>query len=308
MIPSFFPVWLTGGAWIVFGSIPAGTDPEPAPLLVGGPNADRLLAQYAPGVGLTPAQSARVGQRFVLQHEEPNASATPCIATVTQVRLTAVAYPLGIYDPTEAPENTVIAELLQMTDRRHVLGEVSLSGDCASFGASEPHGANGIWARPEGRPAVELTRPAYPGRNSADQPALISRATAAFRALPLWAPIQAEWVTEDEAKEYPLWDDGVGISIATVHAAERDWVYLSASASCTFRNAAWALWEVGANDLWTLRSDGVQPLPLPTFGAVADLDGDGLIELISNQGITSGAGGTWIRVLDTEVDVMGCAC
>ncbi|GDX82116.1 hypothetical protein LBMAG42_39270 [Deltaproteobacteria bacterium] len=309
MIPSFFPVWLTGGAWIVFGSIPASTAPNSTPTLLPSSDEHHFVAQYAPGEGLTVEQSARVGQRFILQTYGIHESSGVCIATVKEVHLAAVIDTMEGFEPTDSPGHTRVSEILQMTNRRHVLGSVELSGDCAAFNGPNARVPDGAWSRPEGAPAVVTTSPvSVDAGESARERALTDRATAEFRKLPLWAPIQAEWAKLDEAKEYPRWDEGVGISIATVRAAGRDWVYLSASASCSFNEAGWALWELGPGDKWTLRSDGVHPAPLPAFGAATDLDGDGVIEFISDEGITSGTGGTWTRVLDSEVDWIGCAC
>lgn len=309
MIPSFFPVWLTGGAWLVFGSVPAANVQAESPALVPSADPNHWVAQYPPGVGLTPEQAAQTGQRFVLQTDGSTSGVTACVATVREVHLSAVIDTMDGFEPTAAPDRPLVTQVLEMTPRRHVLGAVELSGDCAGFKELEATSRGRVWARPESSPVVRLAAPVSIDANeSPGEKALFGRATAEFRKLPLWAPIQAVWAKTEDAKEYPRWDDGVGIQVYTLNAAGQRWVYLSASASCSFNDAAWALWQIGAGDTWILRSDGAQSAPLPTFGSGADLDGDGVIELISNHGITSGAGGTWTRVLDSEVDWIGCAC
>lgn len=319
-MPNLWPVWLDGGAWVVLGTLSGEAAPgfETAEIWRG--EHGRFAATLMPGVGVPPAQMGWVGKNLIVYGEsEPGMN---CVATVKNVRLAAVIDTMEGFEPIAgAVENSVpgdqgggpggpsiASQIAGMTSHRMILGELSLSGDCSVPLVAKANG-RAAWARSEGSAFIPLVSPES---LLADGPSpaaeTVAKATAAFRKLPLWNKVQADWLKTEDAKTDPLWDTGVGISVVTAHAAERDWIYLSASGNCVFQGAAWALWEVTPAGKWKLRSNASTPSEPPSIYAVADLDGDGLIELISTGGIVKGTKGVWTTILDTRVDWIGCAC
>lgn len=297
---------------MVLGTVPAEGAPSFDAAETSQSDGRRFAATLPPNVGVPTELANWTGKRLVIFGEAD--ASTACTATVRAVRLSAVIDTMEGFEPvgplgtaTAIGDATFARQIAQMTDHRMVLGELEFSGDCSIPKGAASQG-RAPWARLEGTAFMPLISPTWGDSDDATAVSTTAKATAAFRKLPLWKKVQRDWAKTEDAKTTPLWDEGVGISVVTVRAADRDWVYLSASGTCIFPGAAWALWEIGASGKWTLRTSPSVVSEPPSIYAVADLDGDGQIELISTAGIVSGKNSVWTTVLDTRVDWMGCAC
>lgn len=141
--------------------------------------------------------------------------------------------------------------------------------------------AGAVWGR------VKQTAPAavFP---AVDTKPLEVRAQAELRKLPAWKAIQKDYEAEGLTDAPASWDEHEPTkSFAAWQAPDGKTVYVAhsvrAGSGCgQFEGEVWAVWRVLGGDAWTLVSDPKAPGTLMSMpAAAADLDGDGLPELIA---------------------------
>ncbi|MCC7537043.1 MAG: DUF4440 domain-containing protein, partial [Deltaproteobacteria bacterium] len=171
-------------------------------------------------------------------------------------------------------------------------------------------GCSGLWARAADRPApaifAQTTTPSD----------LAARALAAFRATPAWRTLQTEYAADGNATPNGRWDEhqrpSHDVRVWEHAASSRRFVSVTAATStggcADFSGQLWALFEAPStgSDL-VLRSDGASPSFLSP-AALADVDGDGTPEVVTDSGIARRRGTAWTVTEDVAPENHDCGC
>jgi ketosteroid isomerase-like protein len=193
-------------------------------------------------------------------------------------------------------------------------GVMRLAGEQGSYMALKvDKGAceGATWGRvKQAQPAV-----VFPAVDTAP---LLVRAKAEIEKTAAWKAIQKEYAADEQtaaaAAAGGKWSDVEATThIGAWQAPDGKTVYVAyavrAGHGCgQFEGQTWALWRVLGGDAWTLLSDpkGDGGMIEPT--SAADLDGDGLPELIAPDALIQPAGTVWRRSRDMAAPYFDCPC
>ncbi len=156
-----------------------------------------------------------------------------------------------------------------------------------------------VYARPADAPAPAIFA-------AAEDAALEKRARNAFRALPAHKAIQTDFASNYAGKG--PWDGGAGDVV--VFRGPTTWVAVSARAGdgCgDFYGELWALWRLDGRRL-VLLSDPEAPGTFFAPEAAADLDGDGVPELLQRDRLARPDAGVWRVTEDITTPFLDCPC
>ncbi len=170
--------------------------------------------------------------------------------------------------------------------------------------------SDGLWVREEGKPA-----PVLYARDAAD-PKLEKALVAEYRKLAGWKAIAADAKQAEPPITTP-WDvfEAAAPSVTTWTEAASGRTFAQvvgqAGSGCgQFGGSFGALFEVknkGAKATFVLLSDA-EGGPTEAIEAVVDLDGDGDVEFVIDQGLIQRAGPVWTRTFDLTPPDFDCPC
>jgi hypothetical protein len=209
----------------------------------------------------------------------------------------------GYEDHPAASEETVAQGLFEMASDAGT-HRVALIDGAACEGA--------VWAR------VKSVAPATVF-SAIDAEQFKPRARDNFKKLKSWKKLQETYKSEqDEHTETrpASWDEHESHDhIAAWQAPDSKTVYvfyrLTAGHGCgDFRGELWAVWRVLGGDAWTLVSDDKisEYDRLYTPSAAADLDNDGLPEIMAHDTLIQQVGATWRVTRYLDIPYFDCPC
>ena len=171
--------------------------------------------------------------------------------------------------------------------------------------------SDGLWVREEGKPA-----PVVYAKDAAD-PKLEKALLSEYRKLAGWKAIAAEAKQAEPPVTTPTWDvfEGAAPSVTTWTDATSGRTFAQvvgqAGSGCgQFGGAFGALFEVknkGAKATFVLLTDA-EGGPTAAIEAVVDLDGDGDVEFVIDEGLIQRAGPVWTRTFDLTPPDFDCPC
>jgi len=288
-------------AWVVVG------DPldDPHALERGTP---RLVSKTDPTVvvdaldqsKLDPAQAAWLGKKV--------SGPSGCSATIDRLELVGRYTPhFGVVQTWNGTDTVEVGK--PMADDAIAADawgsglQVVVGGHLSGCGDSWVHAAD----HPVATPYADLTPDA----------ALERSALAATRALPGWKAIQAEAASSEPPVTTATWDvyEGAAPTVQawTDKASGRAFVYVKAVAGSgcgQFGGSFGALFEVkdlATKPTFVLLSDP-DGGPIETIVDVLDLDGDGDVELILEEGLIQRVGPVWRTTVDLTPPSYDCPC
>lgn len=173
-----------------------------------------------------------------------------------------------------------------------------------------PGGCNGArWGRVADLPAL----PVYT-RRPADA-ALTTAALTRFRAGPSYAQLQTAYLQDPEAQRTGRWDEHATarpmVGVWSSPNSPRRWVVVGASTQlggcASFSGQLWAVYElVGASTLRPFTRDEDPGYFEPH--AATDMDGDGVPEFITREGVVRRQGDTYRLVESVRYPNLDCDC
>lgn len=190
-------------------------------------------------------------------------------------------------------------------------GVMRLAGEQGSYTALKVDKgacAGATWGRVKQAQAAAV----FPAVDTAP---LSVRAKAEIEKTAAWKAIQRDYEADEQAAAAGgKWSDvDATTHIGAWQAPDGKTVYVAyavrAGSGCgQFEGQTWAVWRVLGGDAWTLVSDpkGDGSMIEPT--SAADLDGDGLPELIAPDALIQTAGTIWRRSRDMAAPYFDCPC